>query len=188
MKQFLTILFIISHLTSSAQKYSLVIKDSAIINFMQWLFQNDSSFKSVKQVNNKIVRFHSDNFIYTDSSVLNTDRFSQNIFRKENNLNEYFNAGDANYFAQQINQQFTDKWQLSIKRVMLLDSIKLINNRVDNVVYSYSLPLFSVDNKYTIIIEAFFCGLVCGGGEYNLYERGIDNTWKRIKSFNKWAE
>ncbi len=49
----------------------------------------------------------------------------------------------------------------------MFDTIELVNNRVDKVLYSYSLPLFSTDKKYVIIIEAFFCGLVCGDGDYN---------------------
>jgi hypothetical protein len=44
------------------------------------------------------------------------------------------------------------------------------------------------NHHYVIIIEGFFCGLVCGGGEYNLYERLGGKTWKKIKTFNGWAE
>ena len=103
-------------------------------------------------------------------------------------MTQYFNKNDASYFVRQINQQRKDKWQLKIKGIKLFDTIELVNNRVDKVLFSYSLPLFSVDKKYVIIIEAFFCGLVCGGGEYNLYERQTDISWKKIMPFNQWAE
>ena len=188
MKPFLTIIFFSLCLTSSAQKYSSVIKDIAITNFMIWLFKSDTSFKASRQVDNDILKLLSNNFIYADSSTLNNYKFSQNIFSKTNNLTQYFNKNDASYFVRQINQQRKDKWQLKIKGIKLFDTIELVNNRVDKVLFSYSLPLFSVDKKYVIIIEAFFCGLVCGGGEYNLYERQTDISWKKIMPFNQWAE
>ena len=188
MRPFLTIIFFSFCLTTSAQKYSTVIKDTAITNFITWLLKRDTSFKATRHVDNDILKLHTDNFIYADSLTLNNYQFAQNIFNKKNKLTQYFNQGDANYFVRQINQQRKDKWQLKIKRIKLFDTIELVNNRVDKVLYSYSLPLFSADKKYVIIIEAFFCGLVCGGGDYNLYERQQDNSWKKIKQFNHWEE
>jgi hypothetical protein len=188
MKPFLTIIFSTFCLTISAQKYSDVIKDTAITNFMTWLFKSDTSFKAERHVDNDIVKLHPDNFIYEDSSALNNYQFSENIFNKKNKLTKYLNRDDANYFVQQINKQRRNKWKLKLKGIKLFDTIELVNNRVDKVLYSYSLPLFSADKKYVIIIEAFFCGLVCGGGDYNLYERQRDNSWKRVKQFNHWDE
>ena len=155
---------------------------------MTWLFKSDTSFKAIRHVDNDILKLHPSNFIYADSLTLSNYEFAQNIFSKINKLTQYFNKEDADYFVQQINQQRKDKWQLKIKGIKLFDTIELINNRVDKVLYSYSLPLFSANKKYVIIIEAFFCGLVCGGGEYNLYERQNDNSWKKEKTFNQWAE
>ncbi len=155
---------------------------------MTWLFKSDTSFKAIRHVDNDILKLHSDNFIYVDSTTINNYQFAQNIFSKPNNLIQYFNKDDANYFVQQISQQSKDKWQLKIKGIKLFDTIELINNRVDKVLYSYSLPLFSINKKYVIIIEAFFCGLVCGGGEYNLYERQSESSWKKVKTFNQWVE
>jgi hypothetical protein len=155
---------------------------------MAWLFKSDTSFKAARHVDNDILKLNSKNFIYTDSSNLNKYEFAQNIFSKRNKLTQYFNRDEANYFVRQINKQRKSKWQLKIKGIKLFDTIELINNRVDKVLYSYSLPLFSNDKKYVIIIEAFFCGLVCGGGDYNLYERQLDKSWIKIKEFNHWEE
>jgi hypothetical protein len=175
-------------LTSSAQKYSNVIKDTAITNFMTWLFKSDTSFKVARHVDNDILKLHADNFIYADSSILNNYQFAQNIFNKKNKLTQYFNKDDADYFVRQINHQRKDKWQLKLKGIKLFYTIELLNNRVDKVLYSYCLPLFSANKKYVIIIEAFFCGILCGGGDYNLYETQQDNSWKKIKQFNHWDE
>ena len=155
---------------------------------MAWLFKSDTFFKAVRHVDNDIIKLRPDNFIYADSLTLNTFQFAQNIFSKQNKLTEYFNINDANYFVRQIKEQRKDKWNLKIKDIKIFNTIELTNNRVDKVLYSYSLPLFSADKKYVIIIEAFFCGLVCGGGDYNLYQRQNDNSWVRIKQFNHWDE
>ena len=77
---------------------------------------------------------------------------------------------------------------MKFKNIRLYDTIQLVNNQVDKVLYSYSLPLFSSDKKYVIIIEAFYCGLVCGGGDYNLYERQAGNSWKKMKQLVHWDE
>ena len=188
MRLFITIIFFSFCLTISAQKYSNVIKDTAITNFMTWLLKNDTSFKAVRHVDNDIIKLQSDIFFYVDSSSVNNYHFGQNIFSKENNFMQYINKDDANYFVQQINHQRKDKWQLKDKGIKLFDTIELVNNRLDKVLFSYSLPLFSTDKKYVIIIEAFFCGLVCGGGDYNLYERQGDNSWKKVKKFYHWDE
>lgn len=188
MKLFLTILFFLCCLAGSAQKYSRQIGDTAITNFMTWLFQSDTSYKTTRHVDNDIQKLHPDNFIYADSVQLKNYQFSQNIFNRTNKLNSYFNEQDANYFVQQIKDQRKDKWNLRIKGIKCFDTIELTDNRVDKVLYSYSLPVFSADKRYVIIIEAFYCGLVCGGGSYNLYERKTDGGWKKMKTFNQWDE
>ena len=188
MRPFLTIIFFLFGLTSSAQKYSNVIKDTSITNFMTWLFKSDTSFKATKHVDNDILKLQIDNFIYVDPATLNKNQFVQNIFYEKNNLTQYFNQNDTKYFIRQINDQRKHKWNLKVKGIKLFDTIELVENKIDKVLFSYSLPIFSVDKKYIIIIEAFYCGLVCGGGQYNLYERQSGSSWKKVKVFNEWAD
>jgi hypothetical protein len=188
MKFIFTILFLVFSLTIAAQKYSKLTKDSSIKNFMTWLFKSDTAFKAIRNVDNDILKLQTDNFIYTDSTTLNTYLFAQNIFNKKNKWTKYFHEADANYFVQQVKQQRKTKWNLKINGIQVLDTIELVNNRVDKVLYSYSLPLFSKDTKYVIIIEGFYCGMLCGGGNYNLYERQLDNNWKKIETCNHWEE
>lgn len=188
MKPILTLVLSFFLANSFAQKYSKAVKDSSILNFMTWLLQSDTSFKDKRHVDNDILKLHPNNFIFSDSLASGNYLYAENIFSSKNQLKKYFNHSDAEYFVQQIEQQRKAKWQLKIKGIELFDTIELVNNRADKVLYSYSLPLFSVDRKHVIIIEAFYCGLVCGGGDYNLYERQADNSWKRIKQFNHWDE
>ncbi len=155
---------------------------------MTWLLKSDSSFKAIRHVDNDIIQLNYLDFIYLDKESRNNYQNARNIFATRNKLEEYFNVLDANYFVDQIKRQRKYKWNLKLEEIILFDTIQLVDNRVDKVLFSYSLPLFSVDNNYVIIIEAFYCGLLCGGGVYNVYQRLSDNSWKKIKQLNQWGE
>src|SRR5204863_8242310 len=136
MRPTLIILSLLFSLTTFGQKYSGVIKDTAIINFMFWLLGSDTSFKATRHVDDDILKLHSDNFIYADTATLNNYQYAQNIFGNKNNLTQFFNQDDANYFVKQIQAQRKNKWQLKFKNIKLYDTIQLVNNRVDKVLYS----------------------------------------------------
>jgi hypothetical protein len=188
MRRLFIIVILLYCLPVAAQKYSKAINDTAIINFMSWLLRNDTA-DIVRYIDNDILQNQHENFVYPDSSALHSNTSSQNIFSKHNNLMTFFKREDAAYFEKQITAQRKKKWDLKLKKIKLLNTIRLNkNNSLEKVLFSYSLPLFSQNHHYVIIIEGFFCGLVCGGGEYNLYKRQSDTAWKKIKTFNGWAE
>ncbi|CAD0009007.1 hypothetical protein FLAT13_04685 [Flavobacterium salmonis] len=57
-----------------------------------------------------------------------------------------------------------------------------------NYSYSFSMPLFSLDKKYTLVTQQFFCGLMCSDQCIYVYERDSQsNNWKAIFSWNCWA-
>lgn len=188
MRLILFILFLILGQLGSAQRYSKAIEDTAIVNFMTWLFSSDTSVKARKQVDNHILKPDVINFAYADSGSLNYYQFARNIFQKRNGLRTYFTETDANTFVNQVKGQRKFRWNLKSKQIRFVNTVELINNRLEKVLYSYSLPLFSADRKYVIIIEAYYCGLVCGGGEYCLYERQSNGTWRKLTQFNQWEE
>jgi len=188
MRPVLTILLLSFSLVIAGQKYSTAVPDTAIFSFMSWLLKSDTAFKATRQADNDMLKLQPVNFEFADSLKLSNYLYAQNIFNKRNNLGSFFNQSDATFFIRQIENQQKRKWNLKIKGVKFVDTIEMVNNRVEKVLYSYSMPLFTKDNKYVVIIEAFFCGLVCGGGDYNLYERQSGNTWKLVKQFNHWDE
>ncbi|WP_162945073.1 hypothetical protein [Flavisolibacter nicotianae] len=154
---------------------------------MTWLFQSDTVLKAVRHVDNDILKWHVNNVAYPDSSEIVPYEYGT-IFNNRTGLTQLLSRKDAAYFAEQINSQRRNKWNLKNKRIRLYDTVELVNNRLETILFSYSLPLISINGKYAVIVEAFYCGLVCGGGYYNLYERQEDNTWRKVKSFNEWAE
>jgi hypothetical protein len=186
MRLTLVIILTLFSLTTQAQKYSAVVKDTVILNFMKWLLNVDTSLvKNHKKkilVDNDIIKLPAAIFKYADTSQVNSDL--DNIFNNTNRLGKILDENDANYFIHQIDNIKTAKWNFRIKNIVLHDEIELYNTTF----YSYSLPIFSVDNLKVIIVQAFWCGVVCGGGGYFLYEKQNDNSWKKIREFNIWAE
>ena len=190
MRYFLIIIIALIALTTQAQKYSKIVNDSDILNFMTWLLSSDTliakNHAAKRHVDNDIRQLAIENFKYLDTSK--TNNFLSNIFAYKNHLDSFLTENDANNFIDQIRNQITYKWNFKIKNIKLFDEVELFDNKLDKVLYSYSLPLFSIDKRRVIIIQAFFCGLVCGGGEYCLYEKQYNSSWKKIWSFNNWAE
>ncbi len=174
--------------TTYAQKYSKVVDDSTIINFIDYLLKNDTS-TIIKNIDNDIIKLNIFNFIKLDS--INSKNFSpdENIFKKESSLKNIFTKEDIAWFGKQIKFQKTTKWNLKIKKIKFLNEAELDENKRLNVIlYGFSLPIFSSNQKYVIIIKSYYGGFMWGGGSYNLYERIKEKSWRKIKEFNQWGE
>lgn len=174
--------------TTYAQKYSQVVNDATIINFMNYLLKSDTS-TIIKHIDNDIIKLNADNFIKLDSINLKNYFSIDNIFKKDSSFNSIFKKEDIEWFAKQIRFQNTKKWNFKIKKIKFLDEVTLDENkRLKIVLYGFSLPIFSINQKYAIIIKRYYGGLMWGGGSYNLYESVEEKSWKKIKEFNQWGE
>lgn len=57
-----------------------------------------------------------------------------------------------------------------------------------NYSYAFSTPLFSVDGKYVLIKEYFYCGLMCSTGSTVLYSRSEERKeWIKILEWNVFS-
>ena len=117
-KLILTILFILFGFLVFAQKNTISIKDTSITNFMKWLIKSDKTFKAVRNIDNDVSEIKIENFIYYDSIETKNNFTSQNIFKKENKIHQYFTKTDADNFLLQIRRQSRSKWNLKIKNTI----------------------------------------------------------------------
>ena len=180
MKYFILIIFLNMTFSSNSQTYSKVISDNEIINFINLDIQRDS-IKGKKTIRREMYKLYEDAFFYKDSADLREIIY---------HLDTFFSRQDIDFFLEQIKKsKKRNTWKKAFINSTLVDNVELdSNNRVESVMYSYSLPLFSFDKRKVIIIKGFFCGLVCGGGATYIYERTNTNEWQLIKKLNEWAE
>jgi hypothetical protein len=198
MRYFLVFTFILSTTFSYGQTYSKVISDTEIINFITTDILNDS-IKGSKTIRRKIFSLYPDIFYYKDSAdfviknkntsfIFRYDIYNGRVFT--NHLDTLFSRKDIDFFYQQIKGlRKNTQWKKAFKNSVLVDDAELDADRnAVNIMYSYSLPLFSADKRRVMIIKSFFCGLLCGGGAYYIYEKDQGNNWHLIRSVNEWGE
>ena len=155
---------------------------------MSWYFKSDTAFRGRKVIDNNILMLNPENFKLPDSAALRDYRFAQNIFQPKNQLQNYFSSNDAAFFVQQVKRIRSKKWNLNLAEVEVYDKLNAGKSPTIKSFNAYSLPVFSINKNYVIIIEGHYCGLACGGGEYILFKREEGNSWQAIRRFNQWEQ
>lgn len=178
------ILFLIS-LSSSSQTYSSIIRDSTIIDFLNWEIKNTKKFSegkslfSRKKVSNKILQFDTANFILPLNSNGADWNYPKYLF-KGGNIDTLFSEEDRNYFFEQFIANMNTVWEHKIKN----GQIKKWSTT--KYVYYYSVPLFSPDRKYVMMKKFFYCGNVCAYGGTYLYKKISPKKWELVEILNGW--
>ena len=154
-------------LTLNAQTYSSEIKDEEIIEFMNYFFdeshvRGNDLIKEIKIVNR--------------------------INIMENALDKYFSAENKLYLIKQTQKPKSKKWKNKFEHVNLIYEQWLNSeNQTNKIAYTFSLPLFSIDKRRVLIYSGFFCGLLCGGSAFEIYEKQNDQ-WRLLEKVNEMAE
>jgi hypothetical protein len=191
MKSFFTIFLCCTVSTLFAQTYSKAVPDSLILNFIHAQL-NDTKYR--KHVRREMQQLDLDNFYYKDQEHKedlqwkNPEFIFRKLDRKVSTVDSFFTRDDIDFFRTQIKAIKRKRWKSPLPNTELVENVETDEKgRTEFVMHSYSLPLFSADFKRAIIIKAFYCGLVCGGGGFYIYERR-DNGWVQIKTITEWAE
>ena len=182
------------------QTYNTLIADHDYHEFISKVILRDN-VKSKHYVLKSQYPLKAGEFFYSDSSDFEIKNNYQNqnfIFKKlkygskilSHSLDTIFARKDIDFFGSQLQSMLPEtKWKSSFKNAVLVDSAEHIaHRRVKHIVYRYSLPLFSHDRKYAIVIKTFYCGMLCGGGGYYIYRKTNDNNWSLVKTINEWGE
>lgn len=167
MKYLLLPLILLVSFSVRAQTYSSVIKDSEISNFMN-SYLGDSPVERI---------------IDKNFWKYNVSKFSDTSITKS------FTKEDIAFLKTQVKSIRRVQWKNAFPNTRSLDMQKAGPMlHIKEAVYSYSIPLFSKNRKKALIIESFFCGLVCGGGGWYILQLQDDGSWKKTIEFNSWAE
>ena len=148
-----------------AQTYSSVISDKDIVDFIHWkLYESpeDSAAKKYFSFSASILKWQKEDLQCYDS-MFNTGNNFFCIYNDQNKfLDTILNLNDKKFIVKQSNAGNGSKW--------LIEKPK--NRKAEKGHdYYFSLPLFSVDKKYAMLREVFYCGPRCGGAAIILYKQ-----------------
>jgi hypothetical protein len=108
-----------------------------------------------------------------------------------NELDTIFTRQDIDFFGEQFRAMTKDTiWKIPFVNSILIDSVeydkkdkRVWGRRMKWGVWRYSLPLFSLDRHYAIIIKTNSVG-----GGYYIYRLNESGEWILFKIINQWAE
>lgn len=189
MKRLLTYIFLFSFSGLTAQPYSRLIPDSSINQFMNWYFTRHDTLSEKRLVKPEIILLRENEFSYPDSTGWNDVSFLNNVFVRLRTSDKIFSRTDADYFVRQIKSIRRSQWKLKTKAIRYADPASEDDPlHPVKTYFSYSIPLFTEDRQYVILVRSFYCGLVCGGGGYVIFHKHSDGNWQEIKEYSSWNE
>jgi hypothetical protein len=197
----LSIIFLFLGTASSySQTYNKIIPDQDYYAFINNDITRDS-VKVVQHIFRKIIPLYPDNFYFKDSAdylLKNNSNKTIFIFKHHvwqssvisNNLDTIFKRTDIDFFGEQLkSMKKRNTWKKSFVNSVFIDKVEYDENdknvfgrRAKYGVWGYSLPLFSRDRRYAIIIK-----LNSVKEAYYVYRLNKENDWELIKEFNTVA-
>jgi hypothetical protein len=165
----------------AAQVYSSMIPDTTIVSFLNWKFANEPRHAEEprlkrKQLSSTILKWTSTNFILEqkDSNL----EFKESLFPLlQKGIDTLFSQEDRNHLLVQLNSQLNTSWRHSFTKTRAIKKVKAKNANK----YHISLPLFSLDKRYLIIHEFYYCGDECSHRSYKVYKKTA-YSWEYIGS------
>ncbi|MBY0478542.1 MAG: hypothetical protein K2Q24_12915 [Chitinophagaceae bacterium] len=176
---FFVLLFLIN-MPAVCQTYSSITTDKEIVDFINWHVNNDKRYSEEpllrKRVINKEISYWDSTHFIPGSSKNNRYNDGMYLFKDEHKfLDTIFTAEDKEFFFQQFRSQLDSQWQHSFKKAKQ----RIVVGSKPKKWRRYSLPLFSIDKNYVILMEDYLCGHLCGYRSINVYKRTKDG-WELI--------
>jgi hypothetical protein len=183
------------------QTYNRIIPDKDYYDFINYNILNDS-IKVTHHIFRKRIPLNPKLLYYKDSIDFNKKNLASNctdfifhyrVFNKRvfsNYLDTIFTRADIDFFGQQLDAMRKNKrWKQPFENSVLIDSVEYNYNgngffgrEMKYGVWGYSLPLFSYDRTYVLIIKSNSVSLA-----HYIYKRNKNGGWDFIKEFKVWA-
>ena len=149
-----------------SQTYSKLINDKDIIEFMQWkLFADTTPNMEVPKEYFSFSTNISKWFPITLKWDSNQDSSTNNhycIFNKRRKwLDTIFSIKDREFLIQQNDLKVDSIWHLPYPKTLAAK---------EGFKHYCSLPLFSINKQYAILLEVYLCGSMCGETNITLYK------------------
>lgn len=183
------------------QTYNRIIPDKDYYDFINYNILNDS-FKVIHHVFRSKIALDPKLLYYSDSADFNKKNSAINctdfiFYRREYNgrifsnfLDTIFTKSDVDFFGQQLDAMKKNKrWKKSVENSVFIDSVEynytgkgFRGREMKFGVWGYSLPLFSNDRNYVLIIKSNSVLLA-----HYIYKRNSNGGWDFVKKFREWA-
>ena len=197
----LGILLFIGKSQTYAQTYSTLISDKEYYDFIDKDILRDS-VKILHHIFRKRIPLDPDVLYFKDSAdyISKNNNANSNFFIFKhrlydgkvlsNDLDTIFTKRDVDFFGEQLQAMQKGKiWKRPFINSILFDKVKydktdknLFGRRKKFGVWGYSLPLFSFNRRYALIIKS---DSIQDG--YYLYKRDQQDGWELLKVFNDFA-
>ena len=176
---FAILFFILFNNISFGQTYSSKISDKEIYKFMNWMSRNqkikpEEPKGEIKFISQEISKWDSALFLPQDIATKYSLKYPTRYLFKEDGIDTIFNIQDQQFMFDQFTSIKDTIWHKQFENSKLWDGKE--QERMN--LHYYSIPLFSRDKKYVLIIKKYFCGNVCGSIGYYIYQRIDRKTWK----------
>jgi glutathione synthase/RimK-type ligase-like ATP-grasp enzyme len=180
-----------------SQTYNSIISDKVYYDFINKDILRDS-IKVKHHIFRLRFQLNPDEFYFKDSADFYSKNNNSNykfIFRtgayRSNELDTIFTRRDIDFFGEQFKAMAKGTaWQSPFVNSILIDSVEydkkdkhVFGRRTKWGFWRYSLPLFSLDKRYAIIIK-----LGSGSGGYYIYRLNKKGEWILVKILNQYAE
>ncbi|MBE8724041.1 hypothetical protein [Flavobacterium hungaricum] len=191
MKRVFTYFSVLFSIYSFSQTNENIPTNKEMVQFLESI---DVSGKEIKKIDRKIILW-TDYDIYGEQNLkVEIGSFISGILRYKT-LQNYFKPEDLKFIEKQFLSQKDSVWQkndfkkLNItgpaEEKKIVEHSKKAQRMGSYYSYSFSMPLFSLDKKYALVTQQFFCGFMCSDQCIYVYERDSQsNNWKAIFSWN----
>jgi hypothetical protein len=186
----LTIILIglLTYILAIGQTYSSITSDKEIYDFLNWVtINNKKNYRESKlrrkQICYKIFNWD-ESIFFTDTIQINNKQILTNFFylyKAEYGGDTIFNQQDKDFIFQQFTAIKDSIWHKSFSNSRLRTHPKKRPNR-----YYYSIPLFSIDKNYVVVVMEYYCGNECAYGGYYVYQRISEKKWKFVTILLPW--
>lgn len=190
MKSVFTYFAVLFSICCFSQTNENIPTNKEIVHFLENLEVNG---KEIKKVDRKIILW-TDYDIYGEQNLeIEKGSIISGILGYKA-LQTYFKPEDLKFIEKQYQNQKDSVWQQNdFKKFNIIDSKekKKISEHSKKgqrmgsyYSYSFSKPLFSLDKKYALVTQQFFCGMMCSDQCIYVYQRDSQsNNWKAIFSW-----
>jgi hypothetical protein len=190
MKRVFTYLSVFFSICCFSQTKEYIPSDKEITAFLEHL---DVSGKKIEKVDQKIIKWTAYDIYGEQNLEVELSSFISGILRYKA-LQNYFKPEDLKFVEKQYLNHNDSIWQkkdfekfyiTGPKEQKRISEHSKKGQRMGSYYsYSFSVPLFSLDKKYALVIQQFYCGFMCSDQCTYLYERdSVSNNWKAILSW-----